>query len=139
MTDITKEELMPHHIEKHPTLPIIIRRYDDSLNLAQVDAAILEQNAQLINSQSQKIYYLIDVREMHVGLDDLLKAGGLAAQKEGNLTNPNIIETLIVVPNRLMEMAAQGLRTATFGHLRVRAFRSMEAAFEYVQQQMAAS
>lgn len=130
---------MSHQLDKHPTLPVIIRRYDSSLNFDHVDPEVLKQNTQLINSQSHKVYYLIDVRELRVGLDDLLKAGGLAAQKEGSLTNPNIIETLIVVPNRLMEMAAQGLRTATFGHLRVRAFRSMEAAFEYVQQQMAAS
>lgn len=130
---------MPHHIEKHPTLPLIIRRYDSSLNLSQVDPEVIEQGIQLINSQSEKVYYLIDVRELRVGLDDLLKAGSMASNKEGTLSNPNIIETLIVVPNRLMELAAQGLRTATFGHLRVRAFRTMEEAEAYVQQQMAAS
>ena len=130
---------MPHYLEKHPTLPIIIRRYDDSLDVSQVDPEILNQDSDLINAQNQKVYYLLDIRDLHLGLDELLKAGNMASRKEGNLSNPNIIETLVVVPNRLLEMAAQGLRTATFGHMRVRAFRSVEDALEYVQKQMAAS
>jgi hypothetical protein len=90
----------------------------------------------VINALAQKVYYLIDVRDLHLGLDELMKAGNMASRKEGNLSNPNIIETLIVVPNRLLEMAAQGLRTASFGHLRVRPFRSLEEALAYVEQQL---
>lgn len=130
---------MSHHIEKHPTLPVIIRRYDKNLDVSQVDPELGNQDSEIINSLKEKVYYLIDIRELHLGLDDLLKAGNMASRKEGNLSNPNVIETLIVVPNRLMEMAAQGLRTATFGHMRVRPFRTMEDALAYVQQQTAAS
>lgn len=130
---------MSHHIEKHPTLPVIIRRYDKNLDVSQVDPELGNQDSEIINSLEEKVYYLIDIRELHLGLEDLLKAGNMASRKEGNLSNPNVIETLIVVPNRLMEMAAQGLRTATFGHMRVRPFRTMEDALAYVQQQMAAS
>jgi hypothetical protein len=130
---------MSHHIEKHPTLPVIIRRYDKSLDVSQVDPEILDQDSIIINSQGQKVYYLLDIRELHLGLDELLKAGNMASRKESNLSNPNIIETLVVVPNRLLEMAAQGLRTATFGYLPARAFRTMDDALEYVQKQTAAS
>jgi hypothetical protein len=128
---------MSYALEKHPTLPVVIRRYDDnSLNLSHVDPKVIDQSMDLINSQKEKVYYLIDVRELHINLDDILKAGGMASNKEGSLSNPNIIETLVVVPNRLVEMAAQGLRTATFGHLRIRPFRSVEEALAYVEQQL---
>jgi hypothetical protein len=127
---------MPHKIEKHPTLPVVIRRYDSNLDVSQVDPEIQDEDSMVINALSQKVYYLLDVRDLHLGLDELMKAGNMASRKEGNLSNPNIIETLIVVPNRLLEMAAQGLRTASFGHLRVRPFRSMEEALAYVEQQI---
>lgn len=124
-------------LEKHPTLPIVIRRYDNrSLDLNNVDPEVLEQNAQMINAQTEKVYYLIDVTDLHVSFEDLLKAGSMASNRSGSLNNPNIIETLVVAPNRFIEMAAQGLRTATFGHLRVRAFRTMEEAIAYVKQQL---
>jgi hypothetical protein len=127
---------MPHKIEKHPTLPVVIRRYDSNLDVSQVDPEIQDEDSVVINALAQKVYYLIDVRDLHLGLDELMKAGNMASRKEGNLSNPNIIETLIVVPNRLLEMAAQGLRTASFGHLRVRPFRSLEEALAYVEQQL---
>jgi hypothetical protein len=129
---------MPHHIEKHPTLPIVIRRYDDaSLNLSSAASEPVSEDTRFIGEQSEKVYYLLDLREIHVGLDEVMKAGSLAAQKNSSLSSPNIIETLVVVPNRLLEMAAQGLRTATFGHMRVRAFRTMEDAIAYVEEKNA--
>lgn len=129
---------MSHHIEKHPTLPIIIRRYDDSLDVGEVEPTLLSEETQLIG-ESGHVYYLLDIRDLHLGLDELSMAGSMASRKSSNLNNPNVIETLVVVPNRLMEIAAHGLRTATFGQMKVRAFRTMEAAFEYVEQQIAAS
>jgi hypothetical protein len=128
---------MSHHIEKHPTLPIIMRRYDDTLDVAEVQPTLQSEDSDLIAVQQGKVYYLLDIRDLHLGLDELSMAGSMASRKGSNLNNPNVIETLVVVPNRLMEIATQGLRTATFGQMKVRAFRTLEAAFAYVEQQVA--
>jgi hypothetical protein len=130
---------MPHQVEKHPTLPVIIRRYDESLNLAEIEPESRQVDTDLINALKEKIYYIMDIRELSMSFDDLLKASSLASRKDSNMSHPNIIETLVVVPNRMLEIAAQGLRTASFGNLRVRPFRSMEEALEYVKQKTAAS
>src|SRR5688572_10192222 len=98
---------MANHIEKHPTLPIIIRRYSN-LNISEVDPEAINETVNFINAQTEKIYYVIDVSDIRVSLEDLTKAGGMASAKNSTLSNENIIETLVIVPNRLIELAAQG-------------------------------
>ena len=131
---------MPHSIEKHPTLPLIIRHYSaEDLSLTETDSPIIRETNALFEAQPNKVYYLIDVSDLHLNIEEIMKAGNLAAQKSSTIHNDKIIETLIVVASRLAELAAQGLRTASFGHLQVRPFRSIQDAVAYVEQQTANS
>jgi hypothetical protein len=131
---------MSKNTQQHPTLPIVMFDFDSSMSFSTFDPALLEPSTQLINAAPGNVYYLLDMSShVNLSVEDIIKAGALASRKGGNISSPKIIETLIIVPGLLVEMAVQGLRSQAFGQLRVQAFRSMEDALEYVQKQMAAS
>ena len=127
---------MPYISKKHPTLPIVMRIYDESFSMGSIDPRIAMEDAALINAQPQPTYYLADLRDVKMSFEEIMKASNLAAAKSETYTNPNVIESLVIVPNRILEAAAQGLTSPAFGRLRIKPFRSIEEAEAYVEEQL---
>jgi hypothetical protein len=130
---------MPHHLEKHPTLPIVMRTYDSSFSMQAIDPRISIEDEAMINAQPAKTYYLADLRAVTMSFEEIMKASSMAASQSKTYTNPNVIESLVIVPNRILEMTAEGLRSPVYGNLKIRAFRNVEDAIAYVEKKIAES
>ena len=127
---------MAHQSIKHATLPIVMRIYDASFSMDSIDPRIAMEDAALINAQPQPTYYLADLREVKMSFADIMKASSMAASKSETYTNPNVIESLVIVPNRILEATVEGLSTPAFGKLRIKPFRTIEEAEAYVRDQV---
>jgi hypothetical protein len=128
---------MSENTSQHPTLPIVMFNFDSSMSFSTFDPALLEPSTQLINAAPGNVYYLLDMSShARLSVDEIMKAGALASRKGGNISSPKITETLIIVPDLLVELAVQGLRSERFGQLRVKAFRSVAEAEAYVAEQL---
>jgi hypothetical protein len=73
-----------------------------------------------------------------MSFEEIMKASSMAASQSKTYTNPNVIESLVIVPNRILELTAEGLRSPVYGSLKIRPFRSADDAIAYVEQQMSA-
>jgi hypothetical protein len=127
---------MAHKSLKHATLPIVMRIYDDSFTMEAIDPRTAMEDEALINAQPQPTYYLADLREIKMSFEDIMRASSMAASKSETYTNPNVIESLVIVPNRILEATVLGLSAPAFGRLRIKPFRSIEEAEAYVEQQL---
>ena len=127
---------MAHKSLKHAALPIVVRIYDDSFSMEKLDPRTAIEDEALINAQPQPTYYLADLREIKMSFEEIMKVSSMAASKSETYTNPNVIERLVIVPNRILEATVQGLSSPAFGKLRIKPFRSIEQAEAYVAQQL---
>jgi hypothetical protein len=129
-------EFLMARLEKHPTLPIVMRTYDSSLKLGSGDLSMTLEDEAMINAQTAPTYYLLDMRELTLSFEEIMRASNIAAGQSKTFTNPNVIENLVIVPNRLVELSAEGLRSPVFGSLKIKPFRSVEEAVAYVEQKI---
>jgi hypothetical protein len=129
-------EILMASLEKHPTLPIVMRTYDSSLVFGSGDMRMTLEDEAMINAQPTLTYYLLDMREVTLSFEEIMKASSIAAGQSKTFTNPNVIENLIIVPNRLVELSAEGLRSPVYGSLKIKPFRTVEDAVAYVEQQL---
>lgn len=127
---------MAHKSFKHATLPIVMRIYDSSFSMDRLDPRTGIEDEALINAQAQPTYYLADLREVTMSFEDIMKASSMAAHKSETYTNPKVIESLVIVPNRILEATVHGLSSPVFGRLRIKPFRTIEEAEAYVQEQL---
>jgi hypothetical protein len=127
---------MAHRSEKHPTLPIVMRTYDSTFALQAADSETVREDEKLINAQPKPTYYLADLREVTMSFEEIMKASNMAASQSKTYTNPNVIESLVIVPNRILEMVVKGLNSPVYGNLKIRAFRTPEEAIAYVEQKI---
>lgn len=127
---------MAHQSFVHATLPIVMRIYDDSFSIGAIDPRIAMEDEALINTQPQPTYYLADLRAVKMSFEEIMRASSMAAHKTETYTNPNVIESLVIVPNRILEASVQGLSSPTFGKLRIKPFHNIEEAENYVEQQL---
>jgi hypothetical protein len=127
---------MAHHLEKHPTLPIVMRTYDSSFSMQAIDPRTAMEDEAMINAQPAPTYYLADLREITMTFEEIMKASSMAASQSKTYTNPNVIESLVIVANRILELTAEGLRSPAFGRLKIKAFRNVEDAVAYVAEQV---
>ena len=123
----------------HPELPALVRIFGNDFRLVEHAIAINEEDEIILDDLTCKLYYVVDVRDVQMSFDDMVKGANMAAHQFKNYRHPNVIESLMIVPNRLYELAAQSLKSSVFGNLRVRTFYSVEDALSYIVQQQEVS
>lgn len=128
---------MPFTIEKVPDAPILILVHESSQLMAEIQDA-MEALKTALDAQPEPVFLVLDIRGLAIGLDDLPSAASTAARGPGALLHhPNVRENLLVSSAGLIKLGAQGLRTATFGNVKIRVFNTQEQAIEYCHARIA--
>jgi uncharacterized hydantoinase/oxoprolinase family protein len=130
---------MPTHIEKIPDAPIVIvhsQQSDDNLEeMADSVAAI----TRALDEQTEKVFLITDMGSISMDLNDIIQAASMSARGSNSLLHhPNVRENLFVLTDKLITMAIQGLKSATFGQVKTRVFATVEEAVSYCREQIAA-
>lgn len=128
---------MSHSIEKVPDLPIVVLTLETRHILAEMGEFDSDLTA-LLDSQPEPVFMIHNLVEAVISLEDLTIGASATARGPGaRLHHPNVRENLLVTHDGMMKLAAAGLRTATFGNVKIRAFDTREQAIEYCQEQIA--
>lgn len=132
-----EETLMPFSVDKLPDLPAILFVQSGGQVIAETEAA-LASLVPVLDEQPEPVFLMMDVRALTIGLDDLTSVAGAATLRpDAVLHHPNVRETLVISGDALIKLASQGLRSATFGGVKVRTFRTPEEALGYCRSQVA--
>jgi hypothetical protein len=100
--------------------------------------AVLNDMAVVLDSQPEPVFLVLDIRGLALSLDDATIAATAAARRQGALMHhPNVRESLIISRDGFVKLGASGLRTATFGNVKVRVFDTQEQAIEYCRERIA--
>ena len=124
---------MSYTFVRQPDSPIIV--FTEHPNggdpMQDVPAAIAEA-ARLLDQQPSPVFLVFDLREVSIGLHDIMSAASMGARGQNAvLHHPMIRENVYVTTDPKMKMAIQGLATATFGFVRLSRFDTLEEALEY--------
>jgi hypothetical protein len=92
----------------------------------------------LLETQHEPVHLIFDVSVVSFSFEDILQGGGTASKQQQFFHHPKVAQTIIVAGNRLVKLAAQGLNSATFGSLNIKAVDSLNAALSYARTQAAA-
>jgi hypothetical protein len=123
----------------HPELPALVRIFGSDFKLIEHAIAINEEDEIILDAQTTKLYYVVDVREVQLNFDDITRGASMAAHQFKNYRHQNVIENLMIVPNRLYDVAAQSLKSPMFGNLRLKTFYAIEDAFAHIERQLEVS
>lgn len=129
---------MAFELERYPDEPIIHLTFDPDFRVKEHIGEHLQQFVELLEAAGEPCFYLIDARNLSLGYEDMLAASHLTTLGEkAPLHHPNLRETVMVPGSKLQELAAKGVQTATFGHVRISVHPTVEEALEYIRGKLA--
>lgn len=117
---------------KLPGEPIIVHTMDADYSVARDFTAGVDSIIAVLDAQSEPTYLVVDMDDAHFGLDDVMSGASQAARQEGALLrHPRLRETLLITQSDLFRLAARGLDSDVFGHVRVKLFATVDEALAY--------
>lgn len=128
---------MTYRIEKVPGDPAVVLTLETKHILAEMDTFDNEVTA-LLDAQTEPVFMIFDMTHAVISLDDLTVGATATARAPGErLHHPNVRENLLVTRDNMMKLAVTGLRTATFGSVKIRSFETVEQALDYCRERIA--
>jgi hypothetical protein len=125
---------MGFNYEKLPDDGIIIVTYHEDYDVRLHAAASIEEGTKLLDAAQTPTFLVIDATAVSIDLDDLISSASLATRQTRFFTHPIIREILLVTRSKLISLAAKGLDSVAFGHVKIRVFDTRDNALAYVRQ-----
>jgi hypothetical protein len=128
------------HAYLHPKLPAFIRIYEPGFDIGKEFDAVSVEDIALLDAQTKKVYYIMDIQVLTVSFEDLVAGASLIGRTEvgqKRFHHPNVIENIMVVKQRILEIAAQNLKMPSLGAVNFKILHSLEDALAYIEQQKA--
>ncbi len=124
---------MSYTYEKLPGEAILILSYSSDYRARTDGVASIEEGTKLLEAEEQPVFLIIDFSRATIGLDDVIAGATIGTRQTGFATHPKIRETLLVTQSRMLSLAARGLDSVTFGHVKIKTFDSRDAAIAYAR------
>jgi hypothetical protein len=122
-------------VTRLPDLPVLLREIGADYKAYGPNSSFYEEDIALLDSESLPIYYVIDLRHFKISVNDMFDAARNTPEQLQLMRHRNIIQTLLITQNRMMELAARGMNSPMFGNIALKPFPTVEAALDYVRQQ----
>jgi hypothetical protein len=123
---------MSYTTEKRPGEPIVVATLYADYNHAQEGEAAINEAVAMLDAQSEPVYYIFDVTRYVPTFEDLVSSVNWGGR--GNLPtfrHPNVRESIVVSGSGMVKLAAQGLKTATWGNTTVHVVDTLDEALAY--------
>lgn len=130
---------MPVSIHKLEDAPIVVSHaIQDDTDVIEHTIAVNAAIAAVLDQQTEKVFLIMDLRDISLEFGDLIQVATLSARGPDNLLHhPNIRENLFVLRDGLLRMAVKGLDNVMFGLLQTRTFDTVEEAVSYCREKLA--
>jgi hypothetical protein len=119
----------------HPALPALVRVFGSDFNSVEHVIAINDEDEIILDAQIQDMYYVVDLYDLTISLDDMIKTADEDAPPFKNSRHQHVIENLIIVPHAFYERAVQTFQSPLFDNLPLKICASMEEALSYMEDQ----
>jgi hypothetical protein len=107
---------MTYTIEKLPNEPIILHTLLAEHSFSLHGEQSLTDVFNMLDAQAVPVYLIFDMVEANFNLDDVMRAANVAMKQIKLLSHPNLREAVVVTHSRLIKLAADGMKSATFGN-----------------------
>lgn len=130
---------MPFALTRMPGLPVIVFVQSGKQVRSEAPSA-LPRLISALDTLPEPGYLIMDLRTLNIHMEDMAAMACLAALgPDALLHHPNLRETLIASADAMLRLAAQGMRTATYGNVSLRVFVTPEQALDYCREHIAAA
>jgi hypothetical protein len=129
---------MGYEIQKIADLPLVIVTFDEHFGAKEEMVAYLAEINALYDRQPAPVFLIADMSFLSLDFDSLLNFVQLGVRADNAITkHRNNRDILLVTTSRFYQTVAKGLNSATFGHVNLLIYDSIEAAMNYVREQAA--
>jgi hypothetical protein len=109
---------------------IIIMTMHDDFDMAQEIQAAIKEGHALVEALPAPLVYITDVRALHFSnLNELLEAANAVRfinPDERVSRHPKVLKSLAVISSRVIQAAAKGLNSVSFGHMEITMYPTLE-------------
>lgn len=129
----------PYAIEQQPDEPIVFARLSETFSISADMENFNGDIKAVLDSLEETIYYIVDVCDVRVSLQDAILGANTAARGTGAyMHHPNIMGVVVVTQSKLLGLASKGLSSDVFGNVPVSVSETMEDALAYARTRIAA-
>jgi hypothetical protein len=122
---------MPYSIEELPNESVILLTFQPGFSAEELADSAAELT-KMLDAQSEPVYFILDMTSISLSLDDVIAGANMATRgSKPPFHHPNVRGVVFVSGNNLIKLAAQGLKTATFGNTAVQVFETLDKALAY--------
>ncbi len=130
---------MSYHNELLPGEPIVVAHLHADFSLANETQSSIVETRRVLDSVDEPIFYILDLSNLTINIHDLISGTNSSSRGEDPLWHhPNIREFLVVSQSKLIQLAAAGLNSVSFGNLEAKMFGSLDEALAYCREQIRA-
>ncbi|MCA9913994.1 MAG: hypothetical protein KC496_11620 [Anaerolineae bacterium] len=123
---------MSFNVEQHPSSRAVVVILQQDFSMQTEYAEFRAQVRAALDEHSQPTTLIFEVRDASLTSKDLLVATD--GDSQDLLRHPNIRETIVVTEDMLVQIAAKGVNSFSFGYIKVRTFPTLEAALAYAEE-----
>ncbi len=124
----------PYTVDLLPGEPIILEVIGKDFQADKHIMGLIGEVNRRLDDASGPMAYIIDVREASLGLDDIIAAANAGTRMTGLMKHPRLRKTIVVTGSRLIELAARGVNSPVFGHIKMEVSKTLEEALEMARQ-----
>lgn len=124
---------MSFSIELLPDEPILFQVWDEDYSVKDEAEENIRQIRELLDSATEPVFFINDMRFVHLTLDDIIIGANATGRGEAPVfQHPNIREVVFISESKLLELGARGMKSATFGNVDIKVFKTPEEALAHI-------
>ena len=125
---------MSYTAEKLPGEPIVFAKLNADFSVAKEGEPLNSDALMLIEAEAEPVFYVADISDYPPSIDDIVAAVNWGGKgKAPTLNHPNVCEAIIVSRSSVVKLAVQGLRSASWGNMKVQCFETLDEAMAYAR------
>jgi hypothetical protein len=114
--------------------PVLIGTPQKGFSIAEDWAPGEAEMRQILDAREEPLFYISDIRVMKLTLDDLIAGANLGSRGQAPIwQHPKIRGVYLISDLKMVELAARGLNSPIFGNMKVRVYKTVEAALEDIK------
>lgn len=126
--------MMTFTLQLLPDVPAILLTLKYDYVLTRDFPKSYAQVSQMLEEVDQPVYYITDFTQATIDLDLVIQgAEKTSLDQGGTFHHPKVKEVLFVSTDEVIHLAAKGLQSDTYGHVRIKAFRTLDEALAYAR------
>ena len=129
---------MSFTVEKRDDISAIIITFHTDFGGGRQIKRYVSEIVDLLDNCDGPVYQIVDSADLKLSFNDVMLMIKEAVTNKQVISNhPNSKGIVIVTNKRFYKMAAKGLNTRSFGHLKLEIFESLDEALNWVREQAA--